>query len=77
MKNVDFKMAFHKAYLRQQGEELNERTVLEYSIDPDRLVLLEKTDRYWIIKTLADDHAGEILGVVYKDDFDMHSIEIR
>ena len=75
---MDFKEAFHKAYLRQQDmAEVNERNIRNYSIDSDRLVLLEETDKYWIIKVLGDGMAGEFLDVVYKDSFEMDTIEIR
>jgi hypothetical protein len=75
---VDFKRAFHKAYLRQQGmEEVTEKTIRNYSVDPARLVLLEETDTYWIIKVLDDGMAGEFLDVVYKDSFEMDTLEIR
>ena len=74
---MDFRMAFHKAYLRQQNiEQVDERTISNYSIDPDRLVLLEETDRYWIIKVLDDGCWGEFLDVVYRDSFEMDTIEI-
>ena len=74
---MDFKEAFHKAYLRQQDMgEVSERNIRDYSVDPDRLVLLEETDKYWIIKVLDDGMAGEFLDVVYKDSFEMDTIEI-
>ena len=75
--NMDYKLAFHKAYLGQQRiSEVTRENIAQNSLDPARLVLLEETDHYWIIKVLTDGWSSEFLNVVYKDNFDMETIEI-
>jgi len=75
---VDFKKAFHKAYLRQQDiEEVNESNIRNYSVGPNQLVLLAESHKYWIIKNVEDDRVSEFLHVVYRDSFEMDTLEIR
>ncbi len=75
---MDFKRAFHTAYLLQQRiTEVTDDTIFEHSIDSDRLVLMEETERCWIIRTLSDGQAGEFINVVLKDNFEMDSIEVQ
>lgn len=75
---MDSKKAFHKAYLLYQGiPEVTEKNIRNYSVDPDLLVLLEETESYWIIKVLDDGMAGEFLNVVYKETFEMDTLELR
>lgn len=75
---MDFKKAFHKAYLLQQDiTEVTEENIFNYSIDPDRLVLLDETDKYWVIKVrYTDSRSGEFIDVVYKDTFEMVTLDI-
>ena len=40
-------------------------------------IIINIIDRYWIIKVLDDGMAGEFLDVVYKDSFEMDTLEIR
>lgn len=74
---MDFKQAFHKAYLQQQDiEEVTQKNIRDHSIDPDRIVLLDETENYWIIKVLEDDVSGEFIDVIAKDSFVMETIAI-
>ena len=75
---MDYKDAFHKAYLQQQDiQEASEENIRNHGIDPDRLVLLDETDSYWIIKVLDDSGSGEFLDVIWRENFEMITIEIR
>jgi len=40
------------------------------------LVLVDETERYWIIKVLDDGRSGERLDVVYKATFEMQTLEL-
>lgn len=75
---MDFKTAFHKAYLQQQGiKRATRQNIEDYSLDPNRLVLLEETDRYWVIKVSDDGGAGEYVDIVWKETFEMDTLEVR
>jgi len=63
---MDYKQAFQKAYLQQQGEKFTKKNVEYYGLDPDLLVLLEETDKYWLIKTRSDGQSSDVINVVYK-----------
>lgn len=73
---MNYKKAFHKAYLKQQNLKVTKDNIELYSIDEGRMVLLDETDKYWIVKLLDDSQAGEFIDVIYKHNFEMRTIDI-
>ena len=74
---MDFKQAHQIAHLRIIGLKPTKKNIFEYGLDPDRLVLLEETKKYWIIKRLRGGMTREYIDVVYKATLQMEGLELR
>ena len=75
-KKMNYKLAFHTAYLDQIGEKPTADNIEMYSVDPTRLVLVDETDEYWLVKTLDDGQAGAFLNAINKNTCEMVTADI-
>jgi hypothetical protein len=63
---MDYKTAFHKEYLSQQGLEPTQENIKQYSVDPNQLKLIHESPRYWIVLNDGGPN-GQWLDVIWKE----------
>ena len=77
-KTVDYKHAFHKSNLLQQGiKRATKAAISEHSVPDEDLFLLDETASYWIIKVFSVEFDGESLHLIWKDTLEITSLAIH